>query len=123
LDKAIANHGDEPHLIWLYFGPDTTVADWNYFAEHKDFQSHFSESKMSEAQLKKARTLIFEFKEASAVSDFNDSQRGPLAGSVPHVFPIVAPHERHLIDVFIANPQYLNKYVQLYFDYKNKGRL
>jgi hypothetical protein len=123
LNKAIENHGDVPHLIWLYFGPGPTFTDWNYFAEHKDFQSHFSESKMSEAQLKKARTLLFEFKEAQAASGLDDTQRGPLAGLTPHVFSIVAPHEKHLIDVFIANPQYLNKFVQLYFDYKNRGLL
>jgi hypothetical protein len=58
LHTAIDIHGDEPELIWRYFGPGTTVADWEYFAQHKDFQSHFAEKPMTEGQIKQARRMI-----------------------------------------------------------------
>jgi hypothetical protein len=121
--QAIENHGDHPELIWLYFGPEAAVGDWDYFALHKKYQQHFSENKMSPAKLKKARTLLFEYHEARAVDDRTDEQLGFLAGTIPYPFAIAATHEKRLIDLFRSNPQYLLKYVNLYVEYKDKGLL
>lgn len=123
LALAIKNHGDQQALLWRYFGPDATVAEWDYFALHREYERHFAENKMSPARLQKARTLLFEFNEARAADDRTDQQLGPLAGGDPHVFRIVASHEKRLIDLFRSNPPYLLKYVKLYFEYKDKGLL
>ena len=122
-DTAITIHGDEPALLWRYFGPDATVGEWDYFALHREYQKHFAEQKMSPARIKKARSLLFEFTEARAADERTDEQLGPLAGTVPYPFAIVAPHEKRLIDLFRSNPPYLLKYVKLYFEYKDKGLL
>ncbi len=123
LALAIKNHGDQQALLWRYFGPDATVAEWDYFAQHREYEKHFAENKMSPARLQKARTLLFEFNEARAADDRTDQQLGPLAGGSPHVFRIVANHEKRLIDLFRSNPQYLLKYVRLYSEFKDKGLL
>jgi hypothetical protein len=122
LEQAIETHGDEA-LIWRYFGPEATVGEWDYFALHKKYQQHFSEKKMSPAKLKKARTLLFEYHEARAADDRTDGQLGPLAGTTPYPFSIAATHEKRLIDLFREKPDYLLKYVNLYFEYKDKGLL
>jgi len=120
---AIKNHGDEPAILWRYFGPEATVPEWDYFALHREYQQYFSEQKMSSTRIKKARSMLFEFNEARAVDDRTDEQLGPLAGTIPYPFAIAAQHEKRLIDLFRSNPPYLNKYVQLYFEYKDKGLL
>jgi hypothetical protein len=123
LNTAIETHGDEPELIWRYFGPGTTVADWEYFAQHKDFQSHFSEKPMSDGQIKQARKLIFEFKEFQGQDKSVLVSPSSLAGDIPHVFPIVTLQERFLIKRLIENPHYLNMKVQLFFEYQRQGKL
>ena len=120
---AISIHGDEPALLWRYFGPDATVGEWDYFALHREYQKHFAEQKMSPARIKKARSLLFEFTEARAADERTDEQLGPLAGTVPYPFAIASQHEKRLIDLFRSNPPYLLKYVKLYFEYKDKGLL
>jgi len=123
LEQAIETHGDEDALIWRYFGPEATVGEWDYFALHKKYQQHFSDKKMSPAKLKKARTLLFEYHEARAADDRTDKQLGQLAGTTPYAFSIAATHEKRLIDLFREKPDYLLKYVNLYFEYKDKGLL
>ena len=123
LDKALEVHGDEPDLLWRYFGPDATVGDWDYFALHREYEDHFAATKMSPAKIKKARVLLFKFNEARTADDRTDAQLGPLAGMTPYAFSIAATHEKRLIDLFRSNPPYLLKYVNLYFEYKDKGLL
>jgi hypothetical protein len=123
LNTALEIHGDETGILWRYFGPDATVGDWDYFALHREYEDHFAANKMSPAKLKKARVLLCQFNEARASDDRTDEQFGPLAGTVPYPFAIVAPHEKKLIDLFREKPDYLLKYVKLYFEYKDKGLL
>lgn len=123
LNTAIETHGDEPELIWRYFGPGTTVADWEYFAQHKDFLSHFTEKPLSDGQIKQARKLIFEFKEFQGQDKSVLVSPSSLAGDIPHVFPIVTQQERFLIKRLIENPHFLNKRVQLFFEYQHQGML
>jgi hypothetical protein len=78
---------------------------------------------MTEAQVKQARKLIFEFKEFQGQDKSVLVSPSSLAGDIPHVFTIVTQQERFLIKRLIESPYFLNLRVQLFFKYQQEGKL
>jgi hypothetical protein len=69
LDSAFELQGDRPELFGRFFRPETELADWAAFATHRNFEKYLSEKKMSQAKIKLARKIIFEFNELKKRTD------------------------------------------------------
>jgi len=121
-EKAIENHGDQPELIARYLGPDVTVADWDAFALHRDYEKHLSEKRMTQAKIKEARRILFEYHAHKMPLTTREREAG-IAGESTHIFPIVLEEEKSFLDRCLRDPAYLNSYVQKYAWYRDHGYL
>lgn len=121
-EKAIENHGDRPDLIARYLGPHVSVADWDAFALHRDYEKYLSEKRMTQAKIKEARRILFEYHAHKLPPTPRERQAGIVGESV-HVFAIVLEEEKSFLDRCLRDPAYLNSYVQKYAWYRNHGYL
>ena len=121
-EKAIENHGDRPDLIARYLGPDVSVADWDAFALHRDYEKYLSEKRMTQAKIKEARRILFEYHARKLPPTPRERQAGIVGESV-HVFAIVLEEEKSFLDRCLRDPAYLNSYVQKYAWYRDHGYL
>ena len=122
LDSAIELQGDRHDLFDRFFRPETEPADWVAFATHRDYEKYLAEKKMSQAKIKKARMIIFEYNEAKKGGS-PSSKRPPLAGDEMVIFSIVREEEKSFLDRCLRDPAYLNSYVQKYAWYRDHGYL
>lgn len=121
-EKAIDNHGDQPELIARYLGPDVSVADWDAFALHRDYGKYLSEKRMTQAKIKEARRILFEYHLRKAPPTAREQAAG-IVGNTVHIFPIVLESEKGFLDRCLRDPAYLNGYVQKYAWYRDHGYL
>lgn len=121
-EKAIENHGDQPELIARYLGPDVSVADWDAFALHRDYEKHLSEKRMTQAKIKEARRILFEYHARKTPLTEREQVAG-IAGESVHVFAIVFEEEKSFLDRCLRDPAHLSSYVQKYVWYRDHGYL
>jgi hypothetical protein len=121
-EKAIENHGDQPELIVRFLGPDVSVADWDAFALHRDYEQYLSEKRMTQAKIKEARRILFEYHARKLPPTQREREAGIVGESV-HVFAIVLEEEKSFLDRCLRDPAYLNSYVQKYAWYRDHGYL
>jgi hypothetical protein len=122
LDSAIELQGDRPDLFDRFFRPETELPDWIAFATHRDYEKYLLERKMSQAKIKLARKIIFEYNQAKKGAP-PSSTKAQLAGDIVVIFPIVREEEKSFLDRCIRDPEYLRKYVEKYTWYKENGLL
>lgn len=121
-EKAIENHGDQLELIARYLSPDVTVADWDAFALHRDYERYLSEKRMTQAKIKEARRILFEYHARKMPLTVREREAG-IAGESVHIFAIVLEEEMSFLDRCLRDPAYLNSYVQKYAWYRDHGYL
>ena len=123
LDDALVLQGDRPDLFDRFFRPETELPDWVAFATYRDYEKYLSEKKMSQAKIKLARKIIFEFNEVKNRTDVPWRKKGALEGNIAVIFPIVRDEEKSFLDRCVRDPEYLREYIEKYEWYKQNGLL